>query len=79
MFLILFALNNLYFTRLFEITFNKINNRMLCIYCKGGGYLPCICKNGCWKCNDSTLTKCYFCSGDGKGRYAYNRARRLQS
>lgn len=61
--------NSLYVKRLFEITRNKINNRWYCAYCKGGGYIRCC--DGCWRCNHSTLMKCFFCSGNGKGKYAY--------
>lgn len=77
MHLILFLLtlqnrdNGLYIKRWFEISANKINNKLPCVYCKGGGYLSCKCKHGCWRCSDSTLSKCSFCSGNGKGRYEY--------
>lgn len=65
--------NSLYIERLFKMTFNKIRKtNIICIYCKGFGFLKChYCKNGCWKCNNSTLIKCIFCSGNGEGRYAY--------
>lgn len=64
--------NRLYIRRLFEMTSNKLNNKMVCVYCNGAGYLPCrYCLNGCWRCNHSTLQKCFFCSGDGTRRYAY--------
>lgn len=64
--------NRLYIKRVFESRRNEIQNPRSCVYCNGAGYLTCRhCENGCWRCNDSTLTTCGFCSGDGKGRYAY--------
>lgn len=64
--------HNLYVKRLFYMTQNKLKNQLSCVYCKGYGYLTCyFCTTGCWRCEQSTLLKCYVCTGHGKGKYAY--------
>lgn len=63
---------NNYVKRLFYMTHNKLKKQLTCTYCKGFGYLTCYyCTTGCWRCEYTTLLKCYVCSGDGKGKYAY--------
>lgn len=64
--------NTNYVKRLFYMTQNKLKKQLTCTYCKGFGYLTCYyCTTGCWRCEQTTLLKCYVCSGNGKGRYAY--------
>ena len=64
--------HNLYVKRLFYMTQNKLKNQLSCVYCKGYGYLTCyFCTTGCWRCEHSTLLKCYVCTGHEKGKYAY--------
>lgn len=65
--------NYVYVTRLCNMGKNIITHSPSpCAYCNGYGYLQChYCKYGCWRCNQSTLLRCRFCSGDGKGIRAY--------
>ena len=64
--------NNL-FKRSITCYRNKIYSQSLpCTYCKGTGYIPCNhCSSGCWRCEDSTMEKCPYCNGDGKGRFQF--------
>ena len=44
-----------------------------CQYCHGSGYTECYyCNKGCWRCKQTTLLECPFCSGDGESRPAYS-------
>lgn len=67
--------NSLYLKRYCEMIYNNLKeDKITCSYCKGGGYFTCYyCENGCWRCNYTTLLKCFVCSGTGEGRYAYSK------
>ena len=60
--------------RKINIIKNKFHSYKLpCAFCHGSGYISCrSCSNGCWKCQDSTLEECPYCSGGGKGRFCLN-------
>ena len=37
-----------------------------CSFCDGTGFVDCTkCNEGCWRCSQTTLTKCHYCGGTG--------------
>ena len=51
---------------------NKMSRKDIdCYYCDSTGYVDCYyCEEGCWRCQNTTMTECPFCGGTGKGRFA---------